>query len=219
MNDAAFTQLLDLATGLALVCAFVPLWRRGLVAVVRALAVQGGAVAAVALLLGLRRSTPELLAVALLVFALKTLVIPGLLLRIVTGSAEARDSDPLVNVPASLLAGAALTLLAYTATRHVVALDPAPEVQAVPVGVAVVLVGFFVLVSRRKAVSQVVGFLILDNGIALVAFLATAGLPLVVELGASLDLLLAVLVLQVLAARMRTKFGGMDLDQLQELSD
>ena len=64
-----------------------------------------------------------------------------------------------------------------------------------------------------------VGFLILDNGIALVAFLATAGLPLIVELGASLDLLLAVLVLQVLAARMRTKFGGMDLDQLRELHD
>jgi hydrogenase-4 component E len=219
VSDALFTQLLDLAVGLVLVCAFIPLWRRGLVAVVRALAVQGGAVAAVALLLGVHRSTPELVAVALLVFALKALVIPALLLRIVAGTPGARDSDPLVNVPASLLAGAALTLLAYAATRHVVALDPAPEVQAVPVGFAVVLVGFFVLVSRRKAVSQVVGFLILDNGIALVAFLATAGLPLVVELGASLDLLLAVLVLQVLAARMRTKFGGMDLDQLQELSD
>lgn len=219
MSDALFTQLLDLATGLVLVCAFIPLWRRGLVAVVRALAVQGGAVAAAALLLGVHRSAPELLAVAVLVFALKAVVIPGLLLRIVTGSAQARESEPLVNVPASLLAGAALTLLAYAATRHVVALDPAPEVQAVPVGVAVVLVGFFVLVTRRKAVSQVVGFLVLDNGIALVAFLATAGLPLVVELGASLDLLLAVLVLQVLTARMRTKFGGMDLDQLQELRD
>lgn len=219
MSDALFTQLLDLAIGLALVCAFIPLWRRGLVAVVRALAVQGAAVAVVALLLGVHRSDPELVAVAVLVFALKTLVIPRLLLRLVTGSAEARESEPLVNVPASLLAGAGLTLLAYAATRHVVALDPAPEVQAVPVGVAVVLVGFFVLVSRRKAVSQVVGFLVLDNGIALVAFLATAGLPLVVELGASLDLLLAVLVLQVLTARMRTKFGGMDLDQLQELRD
>lgn len=219
MSDALFTQLLDFAIGLALVCAFVPLWRRGLVAVVRSLAVQGAAVAGVALLLGAQRSDPELLAVAVLVLALKAVVIPGLLLRIVTGRAEARDSDPLVNVPASLLAGAALTLLAYAATRHVVALDPAPEVQAVPVGVAMVLVGFFILVSRRKAVSQVVGFLVLDNGIALVAFLATAGLPLVVELGASLDLLLAVLVLQVLAARMRTKFGGMDLDELQELHD
>ncbi|HLF40092.1 MAG TPA: hypothetical protein VI854_01330 [Acidimicrobiia bacterium] len=219
MSDALFTQLLDVAAGLALVCAFVPLWRRGLVAVIRALAVQGATLAAVALLLGIRRSDPELLGVAVLVFALKAVVIPGLLVRIVTASTEARDAEPLVNVPASLLAGAALTLLAYAATRDVVALDPGLEVRAVPVGVAVVLVGFFVLVSRRKAVSQVVGFLILDNGIALVAFLATAGLPLVVELGASLDLLLAVLVLQVLAARMRTKFGAMDLDQLQELRD
>jgi hydrogenase-4 component E len=82
-----------------------------------------------------------------------------------------------------------------------------------------VLIGFFVLATRRKAITQVVGFLLLDNGIALIAFLATAGLPLVVELGAALDLLLIVLVLQVLAARMRTKFGALDLDQLQELHD
>ena len=69
------------------------------------------------------------------------------------------------------------------------------------------LVGFFALVTRRKAVSQIVGILLVDNGVALVAFLATAGVPLIVELGASLDVLLAVVVLRVLAIQMRCASG------------
>jgi hydrogenase-4 component E len=110
-------------------------------------------------------------------------------------------------------------MLAYATTRHIVALDPSPQTKAIPIGFAVILIGFFVLVTRRNAVTQIVGFLLVDNGIALVAFLATAGVPLVVELGVALDVLLAVLVLQVLANRMRAKFGAMDLDQLRELHD
>jgi hydrogenase-4 component E len=219
MTDTLFVQLLDLAAGLALVCAFVALWRRGLVPIVRALAVQGVAVAGVALLLGIHEDDLELVAVAVLVLSLKAVVIPGVLLRIIGESAERRETEPLVNVPASLLAAAALTMLAYAVTRDLVSLDSAPQVQAIPIGVAILLIGFFALVSRRNAVTQIVGFLLLDNGIALVAFLATAGLPVIIELGVSLDLLLAVLVLQVLAARMRTKFGALDLDRLQELRD
>ncbi len=86
-------------------------------------------------------------------------------------------------------------------------------------GLAAMLVGFFALVTRRKAVSQIVGILLVDNGIALVAFLATAGVPLLVELGASLDVLLAVVVLRVLAAQLRSRLGPFDLDQLTELHD
>jgi hydrogenase-4 component E len=87
------------------------------------------------------------------------------------------------------------------------------------VGVAVVLIGFFALVTRRHALSQLVGFLLMDNGITAVGFLTTAGVGLLVELGVSLDVLLAVLVLQVLTSRMRQAFGATDLDQLRELHD
>ena len=82
-----------------------------------------------------------------------------------------------------------------------------------------VLLGFFVLVTRRRALSQVVGFLLLDNGIAATAFLVTAGVPLIVELGVSMDLLLVVLVLQVLTARLRVAFGDTDIGELRELRD
>lgn len=219
MSDALSVQLLELAASLVLVCSFVVLWRRDLAAIVRALVVQGVAIGAVAFLLGLREHDPEPIAVAVLVIGLKGLALPGALARIVGAGGEGRESQPLVNVPASLLAGAGLTLLAYATTRDVVALDPTPGIRAVPIGIAVALLGFFVLVTRRQAVSQIAGFLLVDNGIALVAFLATSGVPLIVELGVSLDVVLAVLILQVLTTRMRTKFGALDLDQLRELHD
>jgi hydrogenase-4 component E len=219
MSDRLFVQLLDLAVGLVLVCAFVVLWRRGLVAIVRALTVQSIAVATVAVVLGLHEHDLEPIVVAGLVVVLKGGVIPRVLLRIVRASDETREVEPLVNVPTSLVAAAALTLVAYATTRDVVALNPTTETRALPIGVAVVLIGFFVLVTRRKAVTQVVGFLLLDNGIAVVALLATSGVPLVVELGVGLDVLLAVLILQMLATRMRAKFGALDLDQLRELHD
>ena len=219
MSDTAFVQLLDLAAGLVLLCAFVVLWRRGLVAIVRTLSIQGIALAAVALILGMHEHDPEPIVVAALVLLLKGAVAPNLLLRIVRSGDETREVEPVVNVAASLLAAAGLTLVAYATTREIVAVDPTPQTRAIPIGIAVALIGFFVLVTRRKAVTQIVGFLLVDNGIALVAFLATSGVPLIVELGVALDVLLAVFILQVLTARMRIKFGAMDLDQLRELRD
>ena len=219
MTDNEFIQLLDLATGVVLVCAFVALWRRGLIAIVRALAIQGVALAGVALLVGVRAHDLEPIGVAALVLALKGVVVPFLLLRVVRSSDENREVDPVVNVTASLIAGACLTLIAYAVTRDIVALEPSPETRALPIGVAVILIGVFVLASRRKAVSQIVGFLLLDNGIALIALLATAGIPLVIELGVTLDVLLVVLILQILTSRLITRLGTMDLDQLRELHD
>lgn len=219
MSRIVYVQLLDLTAGGALVAAVLVLWRRGLAAIVRTLAVQGGAVAGVAVLLGLHDRDAELLAVAGVVFVLKAIVIPRVLLRVIHDAPAARETDPLVNVPSSLVAAALLTLVAYATTTPLVELAPTPEHRALPVGVAIVLVGFFTMVARRTAIAQIVGFLLVENGIALVAFLATAGVPLVVELGVSLDVLLAALVLQVMVARMRTKFGGFDLDQMRELRD
>jgi hydrogenase-4 component E len=82
-----------------------------------------------------------------------------------------------------------------------------------------VLIAVFVMVSRRRAVSQAIGFLMLDNGIAATAFLLTAGMPLIVELGASLDVLAAIVVIGILTGRMRRIFDGTDLDQLRELHE
>jgi hydrogenase-4 component E len=109
--------------------------------------------------------------------------------------------------------------IAFARTRGIARYVGTTAGSLVPVGFAALLVGYFVLVSKRRPVFQMVGILLVDNGISLVAFLVTAGVPFLIELGVSLDVLLAVVVLGVLAVRLRTDFGDLDLDDLQELHD
>ncbi|EST36599.1 hypothetical protein [Streptomyces roseochromogenus] len=230
MSSGLFTQLLDLACGAFLLAAVIVLWRRELAAIVRDFAFQGVALAAIAVLLGVHEQRWDLVAVGLGVGVLRAGVLPYLMRRALaaltedrqrygTGGTETRETQPLVNVAASLLTAALLTLLAYAVARPLTQLDPTPATRALPVGLAVVLIGFFVLVTRRRALAQVVGFLLLDNGITATAFLGTSGVPLIVELGVSFDVLLAVLVLQILTTRMRAAFGTTDIDDLWELHD
>jgi hydrogenase-4 component E len=213
------TQWLYLICGGLLLSSVMVLWRRELSAIVRLLVLQGVLLGALAAVLAVRLDSVELAVVAIGVVALKAYVVPRILRRVLRDSGEARETEPLTNVPASIVAAALLTLLAYAASRPIVRLAPSAETQAVPVGLAMVLIGFFVLVTRRRALSQIVGFLLLDNGIATTAFLLTGGVPGIVELAVSLDVLLVVLVLQVLTARLRTTFGGTDIDELRELHD
>lgn len=213
------TQWLYLVCGGLLLSSVMVLWRRELAAIVRLLALQGILLGALATTLAVRLDSVELGIVAVGVLVLKAIVVPGILRRVLRDSGEARETEPLINVTASIVAAALLILLAYAASRPLVRLTPTPETQAVPVGLAMVLLGFFVLVTRRRALSQIVGFLLLDNGIATTAFLITGGVPGIVELAVSLDVLLVVLVLQVLTARLRTTFGGTDIDELRELHD
>ncbi|WP_460715544.1 hypothetical protein [Nocardioides dilutus] len=219
VSSDLYAQLLYLLCGGLLLSSVLMLWRRQLAALIGLLAVQGVLLAGMAALLGTQAGGVELYVVALGVLALKGVALPAVLRRALADSGAARETQPLVNVPASLLAAALLTLTAYAVSQPLVELDPTPTTHAVPVGIAMVLLGFFMLVTRRRALSQVAGFLLLDNGIAATAFLVTSGVPVIVELAVSMDLLLVVLVLQVLTARLVATFGDTDLDELRELRD
>ena len=219
MNDRMYVQALDLTAGVFLLAAVAILWRRQISAMIAYLAVQGTALAVLVLLLSMRQRSAELLAMAVGLAALRAVVLPWLARRAMGDSASERETRPVVNIAASLVVAAALALLGFAVTRPLLALDPSPTTQVLPIALTVVLIGFFMLASRRRAPSQVVGFLLLDNGITATAFLATAGVPVIVELGVSFDLLLVLLVLQVLTTRLRTAFGSTDLDELRELHD
>jgi len=220
MNDGVYVQLLDLACGALLLTGVLVLWRRELAVIIRVFAAQGVALAALVAVLAAHENSPELWIVAVGLLILRAGVLPLLLARALAAAGPARrETRPLVNVASSLLAAAVLALLAYAVSRPLVALSPSPATQAIPVGITVVLIGFFVLVTRRRALSQLVGFLLMDNGITTVGFLTTSSVGLIVELGVSLDVLLAVLVLRILTARIQESFGDADLDELRELHD
>jgi hydrogenase-4 component E len=219
MRGSTYAHLLDFAVGALLLTSVLVVWRRQFSSLVQLLRWQGVALAVIPLTTGLHSDDLPLVGVAVVVLVLNGGAIPWFVRRAMTGEDAPRESEPVVNTTASLLAVAALTAVAYGVGGPLERLDPTPGTRAAPVALAVVLIGVFVLVTRRRALSQVVGFLVMDNGIAALAFLTTQGVPLVVELGASLDILLAVIILQVLTGRIRLAFGGTDLDSLRELHD
>lgn len=215
-----FAVLVDFAAGGLMLAAVLMVWRRELQAIVQLLAWQGVALAAIPILRGLHDGGIELILLGVTMLALRAVALPWLLARAVRDEPQnLREATPLVNTASSLLITAALSVAAFAVSQPLTRLDPSASTTAVPAAIAVVLIALFVMATRRHAVSQAAGFLLLDNGITATAFLLTSGVPLTVELGASLDLLFAVIVIGILTGRLRQTFGGADLDALQELHD
>ena len=213
-------QAVALGAGSLLLTAVLLVWRPGARGSAGLLGIQGASLALLVLTLALHDQDQELLGVALLVLAVKAVLVPW---AVHTTAARVTSTAPSRLSPgAALVTTALLTTVAFWGSRPVVAAigeDAGAAAGAVPVGFALVLIGFLVMLTRRDALAQLVGFVVVDNGIATVAFLATGGVPLVVELGVSLDVVLVVLILRVLLHRIQHAFGDTDLAQLQELAD
>jgi hydrogenase-4 component E len=213
----AFSQLSALGSSLVLLFSLFVLWRRSVSGFVSAFQWQSAALAAVTGLAGFFGNDPALYGVAVLLFVLKSVAIPRLLRNMERRFGTEREMQPYVNAGASVLVAAVLVILAYSVMRPVVAVSQLPTRGAMPLAMATVFVGLFIVVSRKKAVSQIVGFLMLENGIALLAVLGTYGIPLIVELGVSLDALMGFLVMQVFAYHIHETFESIDVEQLNRL--
>ncbi|HEY4419332.1 MAG TPA: hypothetical protein VGN22_07440, partial [Pseudonocardia sp.] len=151
MTGALYVQLLNLTVGALLLTAVLVLWRRELSVIIRVFALQGVALAGLVAVLAAHEGSIELAAVAVGLLVLRACVLPFVLRRALAGAGarvgageERRETRPLVNVAASLLAAAVLTLLALAVSQPLVELAPSPATQAVSIGIAVVLIGFFV---------------------------------------------------------------------------
>lgn len=217
MSEPVFTQLCALASSLVLVMGIAILWRHSLQAYIDSFARQSLFFVLGILAVAIYAGAAELYLVAAMVFALKVLLIPRLLHRARRYVGADIEIHPFINTPMSVLLAGVLTLLAYAVAEPVVALTDLPTRASIPLALAVVFVGLFIIVSRRSALTQIVGFLVMENGIALLAVLATYGVPFIVELGVFLDVLLGYLVMQVFLYRIRETFETIDVGQLRKL--
>jgi hydrogenase-4 component E len=213
----AFSQLTVLGSSLALVCVLILLWRRRVSACISAFRWQSVAIAAVTMVVARFAHEPALYAMAGVIFVIKALAIPRLLRRMDARFGAARELAPYVNTATSLLVSGGLVVIAYVVTRPLVAVTQLPTRAGLPLAMGVVFVSLFVMVSRKKALTQIVGFLMLENGVALLAVLGTYGIPLVVEFGVFLDLLMGFLVMQIFVYRIHETFEHLDVEQLSDL--
>jgi len=215
--DSLFAQLVVLESSLALIFGLVLLWRRRVPAYVNAFTWQSIVLALVAATVAWFGRQRELYVVAALLVLLKVIAIPRLLARMERRFATERELAPYVNTATSLVVAGLLVLFGYAVMRPVVAASELPTRAAMPLAMGLVLVSLFVVVSRKKALTQVIGFLVLENGIALLALLGAYGIPLIVELGVFLDALMGFLVMQIFVYRIHETFETLDVDQLDRL--
>jgi hydrogenase-4 component E len=219
MTPETAAQLIALATGLLLLTAVLQLWLRSVMGPVALLVVQGFALAGLVATIAVAEGEWEALAMAAVILVLKAGFLPWALVRTATATRVHDGLDPGARPALGLLASVLLTTVAYLVSQPLIGPEPTAATSAVPVGIALVLLGFLILLTRHIAVSQLVGFLVLDNGIAATGFLLSGGLPLTTEIGVLVDVLLVVLILRVLTVRMVTLTGGTSLADLRELSD
>ena len=212
-----FAQLSVLGSSLVLLFGFILLWRRGVPAYITAFTWQSGTLAVLTAVVAYFGHDYELYWVAAFLFLLKVLVIPRLLRRMEVRFAAERELAPYVNTETSLLISGLLVLFAYAITRPIVALSQLPTRAGMPLAMGLIFVSLFVLISRKKALTQIIGFLMLENGLALLAVLGTFGIPVIVELGVFLDVLMGFLVMQIFIYQIHETFESIDVEQLNRL--
>jgi hydrogenase-4 component E len=209
---------LNLLIGVAMGLNLIALGSGRLPAIIRAMSVQG-------VVLGLMPPLMEphfdlmVTLVALVTVAVKGFVIPGLLRRALRAANIDREIQPFIGFVPSLLLGAGGTIVAMALARVLPLLPEHAGLLLVPGSLASVLTGFVLLIGRAKAISQVCGYLILENGIYLFGLLLIRATPLLVEAGILLDLTVGVFVIGIIVDRIQRAFDSLDTRKLTVLRE
>ncbi len=212
-------QVLNALAALFLLLAFAMLSQRRVVTLVNLLAVQGALLCGATLLLAWRTGQGHLYLSALLTLALKVAFLPWLLHRLIRRLDVYWDSEPLINSSSTMLLGLLVVIFSFGLAQPIVALASTATGNAIGIAIAVVLLSFLTMITRRKAMSQVVGFLSMENGLFFGAMSATYGMPMIIELGVALDVLVAMLVLGVFFFQIREQVDSLDLHHLESLKE
>ena len=147
------------------------------------------------------------------------MIIPLILKKVIERLNVQREVAFVINIPPSLLICGALVILAFSVTEPVASLGFLLTKDSLAVALAIVLIGFFTMIARKKAVTQVVGFLMVENGLFLGATAAAYGMPLIVELGVFFDVLVAGLIIGIYTHRLQDAFDSVDVSKLTGLKE
>ncbi len=189
-----------------------------ILAVIRMVAAQGALLGLMPLLMHEHWSWGAGLA-AMAAIGLKGIVIPRVMIKALREAQIKREVEPLIGLLPSVILGALGTVFALLFVRR---LPLAPEhagTLLVPTAIATILAGFILLTSRYKALTQIVGYLMLENGIFIFGLLLLEAMPLVVELGVLLDLFVAIFVICIIVNHINRAFSSMDTRHLVALKE
>ena len=211
------SRLITLMAALMLVVQLLMVVQRMLLTNIRLFAIQSLFLAGIATVVAFFHHASHVYVVAALTLVGKVWLLPRLLNRLVRRIQIHQELEPLLNAPTSMLVCGGLTLLSYIVARPFTSLERLGN-NTLAIAITLLLTGFFLMFNRRKAITQVLALLTVENGVMLAAVaLTTYGMPLVVELGIFFDVMVAVMILAILVYRIRETFASMDTSKLSQL--
>jgi len=219
VNIPFYAQLINLIAALILLIAFSMLTQRRIRSLINLFAAQGALLVLSTAIVAYSTGQPHLYYSALLTLALKVVLLPWILHRLTRALNVQWDVEPLINIPATMLLGIVLVIFAFNLAAPISQIAGTITKSTLGIALASILLSFLMMITRSKAVSQVVGFLSMENGLFFAATSATYGMPLVVELGIALDVLVGTLVFGVFFFHIRETFESLDIHHLEKLRE
>jgi len=212
-------QLVNLLATIILLLSFAMIAQRRIVTLINLFMIQGAALVAASFLLGYVTQQPDLYVSGALTLVLKVIFIPWMLHRVIRKLNVRWDVETLFNIPTTMLVGIGLVILAFSLAAPVSKLSETLAGGSLGIALACILLSFMMMITRSKAVPQVIGFLSMENGLIFAATAVTNGMPMIVEFGVALDVLVGVLILGVFMFQIREKFDSLDIHNLETLKD
>lgn len=212
-------QLINLLAALLLLIAFAMLAQRRILSLIYLFAWQGAILTVNSVVVAYSTGQPHLYYSAALTLALKVIVMPLILHRLIIRLNIRWDVETLINIPTTMLVGIVLVVISFNVALPITQLAGTITRGTLGIAVAIVLLSFLMMITRRKAVPQVIGFLAMENGLFFAATSTTYGMPMVVELGIALDVLVGMLILGIFFFQVREAFDSLDLQHMEKLKE
>jgi hydrogenase-4 component E len=211
------TRLIDLLGALLLFTMLLILASGQLFRAIYAVAAQSVFLGVAGAVLGAATGNPDLWVIAGITIVVKAILLPWLLIWVVRRIRIAREIEPVLPITVTLTVAAGIVVLAFHLSASLGTVRQAITGNALPVGVALILLGVLVMASRRKALVQMVGLFASENGIFFTAMAVSQGMPLIIEIGVILDVVLGALVMGILVLRVRSSVDDVDIADLENL--
>ena len=219
MNLPLHAQLINLFAALLLLLAFAMLTQRRIRSLINLFALQGLVLVLSTAVVAYSTGQPHLYLSAGVTLGLKVLLLPWFLHWLIRKLNVQWDIEAVINIPVQMLVGIVLVIFAFNLAAPISQFAGTITKSTLGIATACILLAFLMMITRRKAVSQVIGFLAMENGLFFAATSATYGMPMVVELGILFDVLVGALIFGVFFFHIRETFESLDIHHLEKLKE
>lgn len=213
-----YNQILSV---LILLTSFVLMANKRIKSYIRTFRLQSALIALAAGIIGVKNVINEgsydVLVICIIIIALKVIYIPNLLHKTFANVGYKVGKDFFFNIPLLILICCGLVVFTYFSVSGVAGISEGKINAGVVNSVSLILIGLFFMICRKKAIGQIVGFLVIENGLFVTAMFSTNGMPFIVDMGIFIDIITAVLIMGIIVFKINDKFDSIDINKLKNL--